>query len=116
MRQIDAHWLGNLVRVVVNLDNSRSRSQFVAEENPISGDREGFFRTSFHVDLDYLPAFSSAVNKGALLGDRLVTIHVEIALFSGWIAVVPKYYLLRRSHGLLLLLIPPPDWSVVSVG
>ena len=68
-------------------------SQLVGEENPINGDREGFFRTCLNVDPDYLPALSSAFNKGALLGNRFVTIHVEIALFRGWIAVVAKHYL-----------------------
>jgi hypothetical protein len=66
-------------------------SQLVGEENPIGGDREGLFRDSLHVDLHYLPLLSSAVKKGASLGDRFVTIHVEIAFFTGWIAVVPKH-------------------------
>ena len=66
-------------------------SQRVGEENPISGDREGLFHDSLHVDLHYLPLLSSAVNKGASLGDRFVTIHVKISLFTGWIAVVPKH-------------------------
>src|ERR1700722_9429600 len=78
--------------------NSGLKSQLVGEENPINGDREGFFRTCLNVDPDYLPALSSAFNKGALLGNRFVTIHVEIALFRGWIAVVPKHYLLGASH------------------
>jgi hypothetical protein len=29
-----------------------------------------------------------------LLGDRLVGVHVEVDLFSGWIAVVPEHDLL----------------------
>ena len=80
--------LGNLVPVA---------SQLVGEENPVNGDREGIFCTSLHADLDYLPALASAVNEGPLLGNRFVTVHVEIALFSGRIAVVPEYYLLGDS-------------------
>jgi hypothetical protein len=54
--------------------------------------------TSLHVDLHYLPSFSFAVNKRALLGNRFVTVHVEIDLLSSWIAVVPKHYLLGDSQ------------------
>jgi len=43
-------------------------------------------------------------NEGPWLGNRFVTIHVEIALLSGWIAVVPEYYLLGAPHASLLLL------------
>src|ERR1700730_13580494 len=70
----------------------------------MSGDCEGFCRTPFHAELDYLPSFSFALNEGALLGSRFVTIHVEIALFSSWIAVVAKHDLLGASHASLLLL------------
>ena len=59
------------------------RSQLVGEENPINRDREGLLRASLHVDLDYLPALSSAVNDGPWLGNRFVTIHVEIAEHIG---------------------------------
>jgi hypothetical protein len=73
-------------------------SQLVGKENSINGDREGLFRTCLYVDLDYLPALASAVNEGPWLGNRFVTIHVEIALFRAWIAVVPKHDLLGGSH------------------
>jgi hypothetical protein len=48
--------------------------------------------------LEYLPSLSSAVNKGALLGNRFVTIHVEIDLFSSLVAVVLKHDSLGSPH------------------
>ena len=73
-------------------------SHLVGEENPMDGDLEGFSHVCLHVDLDYPPPFSFSLNKGALLRNRFVTVHVKIDLFGRWIAVVPKHYLLRRSH------------------
>ena len=56
---------------------------------------EGFADARLHVDLDYLPSFSLTLDNGALLGDGLVAVHVEVDLFRRWIAVVPVYDLLR---------------------
>ena len=61
-------------------------------------DLEGFSRVSLHLDPDNLPSFSFALNKGTLLGNRFVTVHVKIDLFSRWISVVPKHDLLGDSH------------------
>src|ERR1700720_1003805 len=69
---------------------------------------EGFFRTCLHVDLDDLAALASAVNEGPLLGNRFVTSRVEIPLFSGWVAVVPKHDLPGASHASLRTLMHPP--------
>jgi len=63
----------------------------------MNGDLEGFCHACLHVDLDYLPSFSFAVNKGALLGNRFLTVHVKIDLFRSWIAVVPIHYSWRLS-------------------
>jgi hypothetical protein len=59
---------------------------------------EGFADARLDVDLDDLPSFPFAFNQGALLRDGLVAIHVEVDLFSGWIAVVPEHDLLGRLH------------------
>ena len=60
--------------------------------------REGFADARLDVDLDYLPSFPFAFNEAALLRDGLVAVHVEVDLFSGWIAVVPEHDLLGRLH------------------
>ena len=60
----------------------------------MDGDFEGFGHVSLHVNLDYLPSFSFSLNKGALLGNGLVTVHVKIDLLGSWIAV----RLLRRIY------------------
>jgi len=60
---------------------------------------EGFAYARLDVDLHYLPSFSFTLNEGPLLGDGLVAVHVEVDLFSSWIAVVPEYYLLGGFHG-----------------
>jgi hypothetical protein len=64
----------------------------------MDGDLEGFGRVCLHVDLDNLPSFSFSLNKGALLGNGFVTVHVKVGLFSGWIAVVAKNDLFGGSH------------------
>jgi hypothetical protein len=74
----------------------------------MDGDLKRFCHASLHVDLDYLPSFSLSLNKGALLGNRLVTVHVQIDFFSSWIAVVPKHYLLGDSH--VLVSFRRPEW------
>ena len=58
------------------------KSQLVGEENPMDGDLEGFGHASLHFDLDHLPSFSFSLNKGTLLGNRFVTVHVKIDLFG----------------------------------
>jgi hypothetical protein len=78
----------------------------------MNGDLEGFCHACLHVDLDYLPSFSSAFNKGALLGNRFVTVYVEIALYSSWIAVVSEHYLLSGFHPPLPVLSRRPELSV----
>ncbi len=45
------------------------QSQLAGEKDPVNGNRKRLFRASLHVDLDYLPALSSAFNKGPLLGN-----------------------------------------------
>jgi hypothetical protein len=85
-------------QVVIDLDKFVVKSQLVGEENPMDGDLEGFGHAHLHVDLNYLPSSSVSLNKGALLGDRLVAVHVKIDLFGRWIAVVPIHYLLAGSH------------------
>jgi hypothetical protein len=67
----------------------------------MDGNLEGFGRVRLHVDLDYLPSFSFSLNKGTLLGRGLVTVHVKVDLFRGWIAVVSKNYLFGDSHTLV---------------
>jgi hypothetical protein len=84
--------------------NKNVRSEFLCEEHSMNRDLEGFGEASLHVDLDYLPSFSFAVNEGALLGNRFITVHVKIDLLSSWIAVVAKHYLLGGSHASPLVL------------
>src|SRR6266404_9672608 len=76
----------------------RLKSQLVGEENSMNVSRERFGHTRLLVDLDYFPPFPFAFNKRALLGDGLVTVHIEVDLFSSWIAVVPEHYLLGGFH------------------
>jgi hypothetical protein len=66
----------------------------------MDGDLEGFGHVRLHVDLDDLPSFSFSLNKGALLGNGFVTVHVKVYLFSGRIGVVSKNYLFGGSHAL----------------
>jgi hypothetical protein len=80
-----------------DFDKLAVKSQLIGEENPMNRDLEGLCHACLHDDLDYLPAFSLAVNHGALFWSRFVTVHVKIDLFSSWIAVLPKHYLGRQE-------------------
>jgi len=64
----------------------------------VNGSPEGFADARFGDDFDYLPPFASTLNNGALLRNGLVTVHVEVDLFSGRVTVIPKHYLLGRLH------------------
>jgi len=48
----------------------------------MNGNLERFGHARLHVDLEDLPAFTFAVNEGALLGNGFITVHVKIDLFS----------------------------------
>jgi hypothetical protein len=65
----------------------------------VKGSLEGFANAHLRHDLDHLPPFAPALNNGALLGDGLIAVHVEVDLFSSWIAIVPEHYLFGRFHG-----------------
>ena len=67
----------------------------------MNGDLEGLSQVLLHVDPDHLPSFSFSLNKGALLGNRFVTVHVQVDLLGRWIAVVPKHDLLGDSNASL---------------
>ena len=89
---------GGTEQVVIDLDKFVVKSQLVGEEDPMDGDLEGFGRAHLHVDPDYLPSAGVSLDKGALVGNRFVAVHVKIDLFGSWIAVVPIHYLLAGSH------------------
>jgi hypothetical protein len=76
---------------------------------------EGFAYARLDVDLHYLPSFSLALNKRALLGDGLVAVHVEVDLFSSWIAVVSEHDLLGGFHSLHLRHLDA-DWNRCGAG
>ena len=79
----------------------------------MDGGFEGLAYVCLHVDLHYLPSFSSTLNEGALLGDRLVTVHVKVDLFCSWIAVVTEDYLFSGLHGFDLCQIRRGWWPIV---
>ena len=60
---------------------------------------EGFTRTRLDVYLDYLPPFSLALDKRALRGDGLISVHIKVDLLSSWIAIVAEHDLLGGFHG-----------------
>ena len=78
----------------------------------MNGDLEGLSQVLLHVDPDHLPSFSFSLNKGALLGNRFVTVHVQVDLLGRWIAVVPKHDLLGDSNASLPVLRHHPELSV----
>jgi hypothetical protein len=57
-------------------------------------------------------AKGSSALLSMLTGNRFVAIHVEIAFFSSWIAVVSERYLLGDFHAPPLVLSHRPELSV----
>jgi hypothetical protein len=49
--------------------------------------------------LDYLPPFSLALDKRALRGDGLISVHIKVDLLSSWIAIEAEHDLLGGFHG-----------------
>jgi hypothetical protein len=70
----------------------------VGEKDSVNGDLEWFSWVGLDLNLDNFPSFSLPLNKGALRGGALLTVHVEVDLFRSGIAVVSKHDLLGRSH------------------
>ena len=64
----------------------------------MNGNLERLGHACLYVNLDHLPSFPFSLNEGTLLWNGFVTVHVKVDLFSSWIAVVPKHYLLGGSH------------------
>jgi hypothetical protein len=69
-----------------------------SNENAVDEDLEGFGRVCPHLDVDCLPSFSFSLNKGALLGNGFVTVHVKVDLFRAGSPSYRKLFVRRLSY------------------